>query len=159
MLYELLPVICLLFPPSFNSILQKGRGLNECQVLYKMGTAQDGGCSSSALAMCTVIPARCWKHKRTGRAGGGGNLENRQWGWREKSIGNEASLVWLPVGQLVNWLIPLFSPQFLSSAENYFSANDAFQEKTALLTSKLVTVSLFCRMRGHSKHAFSYVSI
>lgn len=73
-----------------------------------MGTAQDGGCSSSALAMCTVIPARCWKHKRTGRAGGGGNLENRQWGWREKSIGNEASLVWLPVGQLVNWLIPLF---------------------------------------------------
>lgn len=66
MLYELLPVICLLFPPSFNSILQKGRGLNECQVLYKMGTAQDGGCSSSALAMCTVIPARCWKHKGQG---------------------------------------------------------------------------------------------
>lgn len=36
------------------------------QVLYKMGTARDRGCSSTALAVGTVIPARCWRHKGQG---------------------------------------------------------------------------------------------
>lgn len=67
-----------------------------------MGTAHDHACSSAALAtLMSFLP------------GAGGTKDREGWWWwragkqtmrlkRQKSIGNEASLVWLPVGQLVN---------------------------------------------------------
>lgn len=54
--------------------------------------------------------------------GAGGTKDREGWWWwwragkqtmrlkRQKSIGNEASLVWLPVGRLVSWFIPFFFP-------------------------------------------------
>lgn len=122
MSYEYLPVICLLFPPSFNSILQKGRGLSE--------SSSDKSRASWGQLMAAHTALLPWP-------GTAGMKDGQGWWWtragkqterqeRLKSIGNESSLAWLPVGQPINWFIQYFSSQFLSSTENYFSCQSCF---------------------------------
>lgn len=119
MSYECLPVIFLLFPPSFNSILQKGRGLSESssdKSRANWGQLMAAHTAVLALATDTELPARGCRHE-----GWAGLVMEQSWEERHKSIGNESSLAWLPVGQLITDFIQCFSSQFLGSTENYFS--------------------------------------
>lgn len=63
---------------------------------------------SAGLAMQVALPARSWKTSRDGCWWRAGKQMTRL--RRQKSIGNEAALVWLPMGQVASWFTLFFFP-------------------------------------------------
>lgn len=145
------------FPPSFNSLLQRGRGLSE--------SSSDKCYANWGQLMAAHTAVLPWPRTQSSLPGAAGTKDGQGWWWmragkqtvrqeRQKSIGNESSLAWLPVGQLITDLYNVFPLSSWVLLKIIFLTSDAFQEQAEVLASKLLTVSFICWTRGHSKQVF-----